>query len=139
MRTLSVASINQQSPPPPSKLFGGTWEQIKDVFLLSAGTSYKVNSTGGEVSHKLTQNEIPNYLIGFLPLPVASNHSAWNNGGIQGSSQNISNNKMGIAANGSDMVTSGTQWGYNIKMNGGEKVHNNMPPYYTVYTWKRTA
>ena len=36
----------------PADLFGfGTWEQIKDVFLLSAGTTYTAGSTGGEATH----------------------------------------------------------------------------------------
>lgn len=45
----------------PSVLFGGTWEQIKDTFLLSAGNTYSAGSTGGSadavvVTHNHTQN-----------------------------------------------------------------------------------
>ena len=43
----------------PGSLFGGTWEQIKDVFLLSAGDTYHAGLTGGSadavvVEHKHT-------------------------------------------------------------------------------------
>lgn len=45
----------------PQALFGGTWEQIKDTFLLSAGNSYKAGATGGEATHKLTTVEMPGH------------------------------------------------------------------------------
>ena len=35
------------SPTNPSTLFGGTWTQIEDRFLLSAGSTYSAGSTGG--------------------------------------------------------------------------------------------
>ena len=50
---MSVNSTN------PASLFGGTWEQIKDRFLLSAGDSYSAGSTGGEAEHTLTYGEMP--------------------------------------------------------------------------------
>ena len=36
-------SVNSTSP---ASLFGGTWEQLKDRFLIGAGNSYAVNATG---------------------------------------------------------------------------------------------
>ena len=38
----------------PGTLFGGTWEQIQDRFLLAAGNSYDGGSTGGAASHTHT-------------------------------------------------------------------------------------
>ena len=36
----------------PKDMFGfGTWEQIKDTFLLTAGDTYKAGNTGGAASH----------------------------------------------------------------------------------------
>ena len=49
-------SVNNTSP---ATLFGGTWEQIKDTFLLGAGDDYTLGNTGGEASVKLTISEIP--------------------------------------------------------------------------------
>ena len=40
-------SVNSTSP---SVLFGGSWEQIKDTFLLGSG-SYTLNSSGGTTAH----------------------------------------------------------------------------------------
>jgi hypothetical protein len=56
----------------PATLFGGTWVQIKDRFLLSAGDTYTAGSTGGAASksytpagtvgnHTLTASEIPSH------------------------------------------------------------------------------
>ena len=45
----------------PSIIFGGTWEQIKDRFLLSAGDTYEAGSMGGEANHTLTINEMPSH------------------------------------------------------------------------------
>ena len=57
----------------PATLFGfGTWEQIKDKFLLAAGDTYEAGNTGGAASasytpagtvggHTLTVDEIPSH------------------------------------------------------------------------------
>lgn len=46
-------------PTSPAELFGGTWERIKDRFVLAAGDSYKTGATGGEAEHELTLTELP--------------------------------------------------------------------------------
>lgn len=38
----------------PGILFGGTWEQIQDTFLLAAGSTYSGGSTGGSATHTHT-------------------------------------------------------------------------------------
>ena len=49
-------SVNSTSP---ATLFGGTWQQIEDTFLLGAGSTYSAGSSGGSadaivVSHTHT-------------------------------------------------------------------------------------
>ena len=51
----------------PGELFGGTWERIKDRFILAAGDTYTAGSTGGAASHTLT----PAGTIGTHSLTVA--------------------------------------------------------------------
>lgn len=51
-------SVNSTSP---SSLFGGTWVQLKDRFLLAAGDSYAAGTTGGEASHILSTGELPSH------------------------------------------------------------------------------
>ena len=45
-------SINATNP---GQLFGGTWEQIKDKFFLSAGNTYTAGATGGNATHTHSQ------------------------------------------------------------------------------------
>lgn len=111
-------SVNSASP---ATLFGGTWERIKDQFLLAAGDKYAAGKTGGEATHTLTENEIP-----------AHRHSIWfpNAGGEQS------------AAIGYPEAGSKNTWYAEASKTagaGGGEAHNNMPPYLSVYVWKRTA
>jgi len=45
----------------PSKLFGGTWTQIKDRVVLAAGDTYKVGTTGGSATVTLAVANLPNH------------------------------------------------------------------------------
>jgi microcystin-dependent protein len=45
----------------PANLFGGTWEQIKDKFVLAAGDTYEVNATGGASTVTLTTAQLPSH------------------------------------------------------------------------------
>lgn len=56
----------------PSTLFGGTWVQIKDTFLLAAGDTYAGGATGGEATHTLTAAEsgVPAHGHGFTQPKV---------------------------------------------------------------------
>lgn len=130
-------SVNSTSP---ASLFGGTWEQIKDRFLLASGNTYAAGSTGGEAEHKLTQYEIPSYTIGEIPLIVPGYHARWNNGGINASDLgDASSSRPGVTQTSGNSLTSGTQYSYRINSFGGDAAHNNMPPYIVVYMWKRVS
>ena len=112
---ISINNVN------PSTLFGGTWERIKDTFLLAAGDTYAGGSTGGEAAHTLTNNEMPNH-----------QHSIWfpNSGGEQSA-------EIGYPEAGS----SKTYYAEASKTAGagGGAAHNNMPPYLVVYMWRRLS
>lgn len=106
-------SIN---PTPPQQLFGGEWEQIKDRFLLSAGDTYAAGNAGGEATHTLTVGEMPAHKHDVTSLPSNETGTEW-----AGAS--------GVSALRTQSTT----------IVGGGAAHNNMPPYLTVYMWKRTA
>lgn len=53
---LSVNEVN------PSTLFGGTWEQIQDKFLLGSGSVYENGDVGGGQAH----NNMPPYLVVYM-------------------------------------------------------------------------
>ena len=52
---MSVNSTN------PGTLFGGTWSQLKDRFLLGAGNTYTNGNTGGAATVTLTVNRMPKH------------------------------------------------------------------------------
>ena len=72
----------------PSTLFGGTWQQIKDMFVLAAGDSYSVNSTGGEKTHTLTIDEMPSHDHSFTPSGSVSSSFSGNTGTVNVSGGN---------------------------------------------------
>lgn len=105
----------------PKDLFGGTWERLKDRFLLAAGDKYSVGATGGEATHTLTKDEMPSH-----------NHYAAINGGTDSYGQNRTT--IGSFANKAQGYSDSST----IFATGGGNAHNNMPPYLAVYMWKRT-
>lgn len=98
----------------PIAVLGGTWELIKDKFLLGAGDTYSLNSTGGEAAHTLTINEMPSHSHAL---------NEYHQTGWQG----------GTTSTGGGLLQ--TYTGHT----GGGQAHNNMPPYIVVNIWKRTA
>lgn len=116
----------------PADLFGfGTWERVKDRFLLAAGDAYAAGSTGGEATHTLTINEMPKH--GHEMPPWMWQVSATFNTG----DYNIpGNTSTGNAVPYNYGKSKQTQYSESV---GGGNPHNNMPPYLAVYIWKRTA
>lgn len=114
-------SVNSTSP---ATFFGGTWERITGRFLLAAtdggnsGASQAAGNTGGEASHTLTIAEMPNH------RHEVGARNAYGTG-----------NAGGSISYGSSVATGVNYTNYV----GGDNAHNNMPPYLSVYMWKRTA
>lgn len=101
----------------PGAIFGGTWQRIKDTFLLTAGDTYAAGSTGGEATHTLTTNEMPKHRH-VQVVSYSSGSTGWVN-----------------TWSGSNIA--GTQ--QSTGEAGGDQPHNNMPPYLAVYAWERIA
>lgn len=121
----------------PGTLFGGTWEQIQGKFLLGMSSSYPAGSQGGEASHTLTTEEMPSH--GHNP----ANQSGYF-GFITNSKKAFEVGDMGVQS-GSGRYYPYSTTAFDIIRNpltgttGGGKSHNNMPPYLSIYIWKRTA
>ena len=112
----------------PQTAWGGTWERIKDRFLLAAGDTYTGGSTGGEATHKLTTQEMPSHA-----------HTMYVNNDGSSSSWSPASGTYLVKP---DCVTTSTKnYGGALAQNGAGlgQAHNNMPPYLAVYIWKRTA
>ncbi len=123
----------------PAELFGGTWERLKDRFLLAAGNVYTAGSTGGEATHKLTVSEMPSHKhtmnqnkeseTGYIPRGGDAASI-----GIHTDSDNAMNIGGTFTDRGANSTTNAV-----INSTGGGQAHNNMPPYLAVYMWKRVA
>ena len=59
----------------PSTLFGGTWTQIKDRFILAAGDSYTNGAIGGAATVTLTVSNMPSHKHSFTPSGTVSSHT----------------------------------------------------------------
>lgn len=102
----------------PAEIFGGNWTRIKHRFLYGAGdTTDLVNTTGGEVTHTLTTNELPSHTHGSQY--TADTWYTKNFGWLS--------------------TSSGSTVGYGPVSTGGGAAHNNMPPYICVYMWYRDS
>jgi hypothetical protein len=104
----------------PNVSFSGTWQQIKDTFLLAAGDTYVGGTSGGEATHKLTVNEMPSHNHN-LPGRVLYYTSGGGDAFRELSGRDVASN------NSTSFDT------------GGGQAHNNMPPYIVVYVWKRVS
>ena len=59
----------------PGTLFGGTWQQIKDRFILAAGDSYSNGATGGAATVTLTVSNMPSHSHSFTPSGTVASHT----------------------------------------------------------------
>ena len=112
----------------PASLFGGTWVQMKDRFLIGAGSSYSVGTTGGETTHTLTVSEMPSH-----------SHAFSSTGASLGANSSVGTEHG--ATNAFYGTGSAYMWSFGtaVENTGGGSAHNNMPPYIAVYMWRRTA
>lgn len=112
----------------PASLFGGTWESIGGRFLLGADATYAAGSTGGEATHTLTTDEMPEHK--HKGITIAGNKlTAWSETGTGGVFD------MNSLFNGSGHNTND----FYAEPEGSSQPHNNMPPYLAVYMWKRVS
>ena len=115
---ISVSSAN------PGLTFGGTWVAFgsgKTLVGVDTGDAdfSTAEATGGEKTHTLTVNEMPSHNHDKLKLRWSTSAGA-------------------NAVYGSNGSGSGSEYDSQAYEGGGQ-AHENMPPYITVYFWKRTA
>lgn len=93
----------------PATLFGGTWAQIQDTFLLASGSTYTAGNTGGNAT------------------------LSWANMGINTTQGEAS----GQGTTTSNTFVNRVMVRY--PSNGAPATGNNLPPYLVVNVWERTA
>lgn len=146
----------------PATLFGGIWERIKDRFLLSAGDTYDAGSTGGsadavivrhnhlQMSHTHTQRAHSHgpsidgarylyYNYSEVEAGVSERSVASASGNYKAPVVNSANTDWkGSAYTASETAANNDTTALNIEA-GEDGTGKNMPPYLTVYMWKRTS
>ena len=107
-------------------LFGATnGSTINEWTIASTGDSYQIGTIGGEVTHKLTVNELAKH-----------SHKA---------RYNTTTLYYGDSTSGGIFQGGGSAFTYiptskNVGTDtGNDQPHNNMPPFKAVYIWERTA
>lgn len=154
-------SVNSTSP---QTLFGGTWEQIEDKFLLASGTSYSNGATGGSATVSLTKAQMPRHTHTqdghSHGMAHTHNHhhmmfegNAWSNGSGKVSAYTKQTNRSAFqgyttydntasSKSDTDSTTAINQYTGGTNTTQAEQngsAHENMPPYLAVNVWKRTA
>lgn len=149
----------------PATLFGGTWIQIKDTFLLTAGDIYSAGSQGGSATHThtsaahthttaghaLTENEMPNHNHTELATFHQGNDTqSYGSGSIFNSSARYSYTggaaMQNVLATANGNCTGDTGGGASHSHGdtgsttpGATGSSSSLPPYRVVYAWERTA
>lgn len=108
-------SVNSTSP---ASLFGGTWEMLSERFLIGASSAYPAGSTGGEFTHTISKSELPSYTLANAVLANGTNSAK----------VTTSNSGWGVP-----------NWKYGEITTGGDgSSFSLLPPYLSVWMWKRT-
>ena len=117
----------------PASMFGGTWEQIKDKFLLSAGDTYSAGATGGEATHTHSlDTDTAQARLYIEDSRVAYfEFNQYNATGVR----NFVNYQF---AGGTGSAFQGDS-SFATKLFGNTSNVSNMPPYLVVYCWKRIS
>ena len=155
-------SVNNVSP---STLFGGTWVQIQDKFLLASGQNYTNGNTGGSDTHTLNAKELPAHThiipehrhnideLNLYRIQIENEST------VDASSPGLYVNAEGSYIMQRGMVpyragtglSSGNEWVHTVAgttefmpstysgSTGDGQAFSTMPPYLVVNIWKRTA
>lgn len=142
-------SVNSTSP---QTLFGGTWQQIQDTFLLASGSTYTAGATGGSATHTLTTTELPAHTHGSKSLTGTFQIRRAGSGGgtdviaaqtgtvtrtANGGDTVASAMSVTSASHKRDLITIDNTHEHDSV--GGDTAFSILPPYLVVYMWKRTA
>lgn len=123
--------ITQDRTNPNSILGFGTWERLKGKVCLGLDEDDRnmnvIGETGGEKTHVLTIDESPKHTH-RLPVSTTSGDYLGAHDFVQyGGYQNGTTEKNG-------------SWYSSVEDTGGNKAHNNMPPYEIVgFMWIRRS
>lgn len=114
----------------PNEAYGGVWERIKGRFIWGVDDNETVGVTGGEKTHTLTVAELAAHRHGKIYYADSGKTFGLADTGTSPTSA------WALEYAGADNHPGDS---LNTGETGGGEPHNNMPPYYAVYLWRKTA
>lgn len=133
----------------PATLFGGTWTAIEGKFLLSADANHAAATTGGAESHSLTTAQLPAHshrVLGYTDAEnVGHDHGVPNIKTGQSGEYGAYAETWGYGSGSRDLNTYYVDITHNHRVDiasqttGSGGAFSLMPPYLSVYMWRRTA
>lgn len=114
----------------PAEILGlggvSTWVKLEGRVLLGANSTYPVGSEGGESNVTLTIENMPRHT-----------HRVYKDDNFSANSNGVTNTTN--AWKQALVNASNTTCNIAIEYVGGGQSHNNMPPFRSVFIWRRTA
>jgi len=89
---------------------------LRNRFIVGAGSEYNLSDTGGEKTHTLTIDEMPNHGHSFTVL-----------------AKNTNSEGGGVLTGGASNTTSDGSFTDNTENSGNNQSHENRPPYHALY------
>lgn len=138
-----VGSIYQTiSPENPAVTFGGgTWERIENRFIMGASDTYPAGSTGGSTAHeheyKLEFMWRLGALVGYPTSAIATYNyktQSWNN-----NNKKVNDGQYTLSNDGFSSTYGEKPGGETYSVTGNTASSSSIPPYYSVYIWRRVA
>lgn len=138
-----VGSIYQTiSPENPAVTFGGgTWERIENRFIMGASDTYPAGSTGGSTAHeheyKLEFMWRLGALVGYPTSAIATYNyktQSWND-----NNKKVNDGQYTLSNDGFSSTYGEKPGGETYSVTGNTASSSSIPPYYSVYIWRRVA
>lgn len=138
-----VGSIYQTiSPENPAVTFGGgTWERIENRFIMGASDTYPAGSTGGSTAHeheyKLEFMWRLGALVGYPTSAITTYNyktQSWND-----NNKKVNDGQYTLANDGFSSTYGEKPGGETYSVTGNTASSSSIPPYYSVYIWRRVA
>ncbi|GAB1402668.1 hypothetical protein MASR1M68_15790 [Elusimicrobiota bacterium] len=89
---------------------------LRDRFVVGAGSTYNLNATGGETTHTLTVAEMPSHSHSFTVI-----------------ARNTNSEGGGVLTGGDSNTTSDGSFTGNTESFGSNQAHENRPPYHALF------
>ena len=128
-------------PTSPAELFGGTWERIEGSFIMGASDTYPAGSTGGNVTHSHNYGVQAPYYYGAIvgedgeAIKIAD----YSSDGSVSMTPGYSSGTDTVKANAQLIASYVDRTCTLLKATAKVSYESSLPPYYSMYIWRRVA